>query len=73
MTTTFQPGDLVTGGAQGLDPREVYVIDTVRGTGTPFGNFVTYILANDTTGEQFAIANGHLLLRRVERDDDGGE
>ena len=66
--TFFTAGDRVraTSAVQLLNLVETYTVVEVHVMPTPFGDFVTYIVAGDD-GERIAVGNGHLVLRRADR------
>src|SRR5262245_47737732 len=68
--TIFQIGDKVTGNVQGMEADRVYTIADMGILRMPFGDYVTYYLEDGANGERIPIANGHLLLTLVKRDDD---
>lgn len=64
--TAFSKGDKVKAQqtVQGMQQGNFYVIIDVHKMHTPFGDFVTYEIA-DQSGKHLAINNGHLVLTRA--------
>lgn len=67
--SAFKVGDTVRAreSVQGMAKGAQYRVADVRHNNTAWGNFVTYLLTGDVAGTPWLpIANGHLLLERVE-------
>jgi hypothetical protein len=72
VATYFAVGDRVQAGeaVQKLVPGVIYRVADIDERVTPFGNFVTYFVVPEdpnTDGPAIAIANAHLLLKKVAR------
>lgn len=68
--TTFQKNDKVVArtSTQGLRQGETYRIENVIQNPTPFGNFVSYVVASlrpEEPGFEWTVVNGHLILDKA--------
>jgi len=61
----FQKGNVVRANvaAQGMTLGATYIVMDAFGQETPFGTFVTYIIAGGN--QELRIGNGHMLLTKL--------